>query len=89
MKVELPKELQEAAQAMAEELGVSVEALVIDTLSERIRTWSFFKARTDRAPSDSLMAILDGAPDRPPFKGDEIPADVVARLTRKTSIGSP
>lgn len=84
MKVELPKELQEAAQAVAEELGVSVEALVIDTLSERVRTWSFFKARAGRAPSGSLIAFLDGAPDRPPLESDEIPADVVARLARKT-----
>jgi hypothetical protein len=83
MIVELPLDLGRRAKAMARRDGVSIQELVEAAVAEKIaseqaiRTLSSGRSKVTR---QRFLELLAKAPDVPPMKGDEMPAELAAKL---------
>jgi hypothetical protein len=76
ISVELPTPTLEDASRVAEQSGMSVADWIGVTVADRLReqrlTAEFYRRRALGGDSQTLLALLDKAPDAPPVAGDEL-----------------
>ena len=74
--INLPPSLENAAQKLADEDGVSLSQWVSIAVAQKIGSVEsaeeFFKRRAQGVEGIDLLEILHNAPDRPPDPGDEL-----------------
>jgi hypothetical protein len=78
--------LRAEARKTAEQEGVSLNQLINLAVAEKIsalRTEEFFRTRAANADIAKARAILKRAGTEPPRKGDEIPADIKKRRSKR------
>ena len=74
--LKLPSSLKSAAQRLAKEDGVSLNQWISVAVAEKIgaveTAADFLRHRAGNAKPADLLPFLNGAPENPPVRGDEI-----------------
>ncbi len=83
--IQMPRDIEVAATAQAERAGLSLDQYLLGIVATRVGAQAeaerWFAARAARAVPGQAAAILARAGvDRAPEPGDELPADLAARL---------
>lgn len=76
----LPPDLHKKVAVLAAELEISVEEFIVQTLTERVEVAEFFRSRVGTSKPGDLTKMLQAAPHRPPFPGDELPPDLAEKM---------
>lgn len=84
--LKLPASIKTAAERLAREDGVSLNQWITAAVAQKVgaveTAAEFFKRRAGNAQPRDMMEILDRLPDVPPEPGDELPADLAAKMAR-------
>jgi hypothetical protein len=84
--LKLPASIKMAAARLAKEDGVSLNQWIATAVAQKVGVVEtaalFFRRRAKGATPDDLERILEKVPEVPPDPEDEIPPDLVDRLSR-------
>jgi len=75
--LKLPNSMKAAAARLAKEDGVSLNQWIATAVAEKVgaaeTAGAFFKRRAGKAKPKDLLQFLEGAPAKPPVRGDAKP----------------
>lgn len=70
--VQIPDDLYEKAEKLAEADNVSVDRVVASALSAKIADWSRLRARAERGSMQKFRRVMAKVSDAPPVPEDQL-----------------